>query len=519
MSTPPSTSTHVKSAGGKIASSSRYCPQCGGKINATAKFCTHCSTQLTGPIGPKPAVTIKTGKLPPNTLLMNRYRIQKKLGSGGMGAVYLATDSHLSDRLVAVKEMSNSNLKTVTAKQEAVEAFSREAQLLSTLNHPNIPRVIDYFSERGKQFLVMDYVEGETLQDLLESQTNPFSERQVLDWAEQLCTVLTYLHSQKPPVIFRDLKPGNVMVSSDLKQIKLIDFGIVRFFKPAAQSDTAKLGTPGYAPPEQYGKGGQSDARSDIYALGAMLHFLLTLRDPGDEPFKFPSIRSLNNSVSAHVDSVIAKAVNIIPDSRWQSAEDFRKALTPPNALVVQQPVPQPLPIPVGKTVIGPTPLGLSPYQNPVYPIPVPAPHKNLAIYSPAPHGKRFSAMFLDSLSAGFHIFVLYLMFMSSSYDGEATALLIYLPIHFLYYAIGHAKNGQTLGKKATGLRVVRMNGEPIGFWRSLWRCIVFSSAPLLVSLLFAGIPVGLLFWLLPLLNDEHRGIHDFFADTKVIED
>jgi serine/threonine protein kinase len=319
-------------------------------------------------------------------------------------------------------------------------------------------------------------------------------------------------------VIFRDLKPGNVMVSPDLKQIKLIDFGIVRFFKPSAAVDTTKLGTPGYAPPEQYGKGGQSDARSDIYALGAMLHFLLTLRDPGDEPFKFPSVRSLAPTVSEHVDAAIAKSVNIIPGSRWQSAEEFRKAMLAPNAVVVQQPNLNPVSnSPPGKTVLAPQPVAISPFQNPVSSIQVPAPLKNLAIYSPAPHGKRFGAMFLDSLVLGFIFFILYLMFMSS-YDGQATALLIYLPIHFLYYAIGHAKNGQTPGKKATGLRVVRMNGSTIGFWRSLWRYIVFSSAPTLVSLLFARIPVGLLLWLLPLLNNEHRGFHDFIADTKVIE-
>jgi serine/threonine protein kinase, bacterial len=511
--------------GSQPASPSRFCPQCGKSLSLTAKFCTNCSTRLTGPMVPRAPATIRTGKLPPNTLLMNRYCIQRRLGSGGMGAVYLATDSHLNEKLVAVKEMSTSGLQNPIEKQEAVEAFSREAQLLSSLNHQNVPRVMDFFSVKGKQFLVMDYVEGQTLHELLEKRTTPFSEKEVMSWAEQLCNVLTYLHHQSPPVIFRDLKPGNVMVSPDLKHIKLIDFGIVRFFKPSATADTTKLGTPGYAPPEQYGKGGQSDARSDIYALGAMLHFLLTLRDPGDEPFKFPPVKSLTPTVSDHVDAAIAKAVHVNPGSRWQTAEEFRKALLEPTAVVVQQPVPQPVQnLPPAKTVLTPQPAGLSPLQNkaPVpVPVPVPAPgfRSIPAIYSPAPHGKRFGAMFLDSLVLGFIFFVLFLLFTSSDpYDGGAIALLIYIPIHFLYYAIGHAKNGQTFGKKVTGLRVVRMNGTAIGFWRSLWRYIVFSSAPALVSLLFAGFPVGLLLWLIPLLNDEHRGVHDFFSDTKVIE-
>jgi serine/threonine protein kinase len=315
-----------------------FCIQCGKPIKVTAHFCDFCGAKLNKAMNDdrltqnsedtKGEVTrIRTGKLPPQTLIMNRYRIQKRVGSGGMGAVYLATDTHLNDRLVALKEISTSYLKSEEEKKEAIDAFKREAHLLSSLNHPNIPRVTDYFSESGKQFLVMDYVEGKTLEELLEYRTNPFSENQVLYWADQLCNVLTYLHNQNPPVIFRDLKPGNVIVSPDLKQIKLIDFGIVRFFKPAAAKDTTKLGTPGYAAPEQYGKGGQSDARTDIYALGAMLHFLLTLRDPSSEPFKFPSVRSLNSNVSEDVDIAIAKATNIEPNSRWQNVKQFYMGL------------------------------------------------------------------------------------------------------------------------------------------------------------------------------------------------
>jgi len=286
----------------------RVCPSCGASLSTTARFCRTCGAAVppsTSLGGSQPGSGM-TGQLPTNTLLGGRYLILHKLGQGGMGAVYQAADNHLSDKLVALKEMSDAALVDPVEKQQALDAFRQEARLLSALAHPNLPRVTDFFSQGNKQYLAMDFVEGHTLGDLLAGRSTPFPEPQVLQWADQMCDVLSYLHSRTPPIVFRDLKPANIMVAPDQKNIKLIDFGIARLFKTGARKDTITLGTPGYAPPEQYGKS-QSDARSDIYALGATLHHLLSLRDPGDQPFKFPPLRSLNPAVSSQVEAAIMR--------------------------------------------------------------------------------------------------------------------------------------------------------------------------------------------------------------------
>ena len=342
------------SAVSQPAQSKRFCTACGKEISRQAKFCPHCRAQLASnslvqppavnaaapalaqalPVSPAMAqlaspppgpAAPSTGKIPTGTLVMGRYAIQAVLGIGGMGAVYLALDNHLNTP-VALKEMSDLHLRDPLERQKAVDAFRNEATLLSTLCHPNLPRVMDFFSEGGNQFLVMDYVPGQTLAQMLENRSQPFDEAQVLAWAGQLCDVLHYLHTRQPPVIFRDLKPGNVMISPDGRTAKLIDFGIVRLFRPGASKDTMTLGTPGYAPPEQYGKA-QTDARSDVFALGALLHHLLTLRDPATEMFKFPPVRSLNASVSPPVETAIHKAVRVQADARWASADEFKTAL------------------------------------------------------------------------------------------------------------------------------------------------------------------------------------------------
>jgi serine/threonine protein kinase len=301
------------------------CSAC-GTINApTAKFCSNCAAPLRGitpPLG-------LTGLLSPNTTLANRYQVQKKLGRGGMGAVYLVTDLRLAHKPWAVKEMSDAALTDPQEKALAIEAFQREAALLAALNHPNLARVVDYFEDHGKHYLVMDFIEGNTLSDLLDGRREPFPTDQVLTWAEQLCDVLGYLHTHTPPIIFRDLKPGNIMLDQH-DHIHLIDFGVARLFKPGASRDTVSLGTPGYAPPEQYGRG-QSDPRSDVYALGATLHQLLTLRDPGDEPFRFPPASSLNPSLPSHITTAIQKALSQDREARWSSMAAFNKALFTPD--------------------------------------------------------------------------------------------------------------------------------------------------------------------------------------------
>jgi serine/threonine-protein kinase len=224
-----------------------------------------------------------------------------------------------------MKEMSDTAIANPIDRQQAISAFRREAQLLAAQDHSNLPSVADFFSEGGCHYLVMDFVEGETLESVLSRQATPFSEAEVLDWASQLCDVLCYLHAQRPPVIFRDLKPGNIMLARD-GRLKLIDFGIARFFKPGQPGDTVCFGTPGYSPPEQYGRG-QTDHRSDIYALGVTLHQLLTNHDPGATPFALPKVRQLNPSISPGTEAAINRATQLNPTRRFQSITEMKQAL------------------------------------------------------------------------------------------------------------------------------------------------------------------------------------------------
>lgn len=303
--------------------SERRCPNCGRANPPDAQFCNQCSYSFAGKSVPTPG---QTGLLAPQSLLDGRYRILRRVGAGGMGAVYEAEDLRLTGKRWAIKEMSDAAITDPKERAEVLEAFHREARFLSMLDHPNLPKVIDTFETDGKQYLVMEFVDGPTLESLVVEADRPLDP----DWALRLgidvCSVLDYLHRQTPSIIFRDLKPGNIMIDSD-HTVKLIDFGIARLFTPGKSRDTTNLGTKGYAAPEQYGKG-QTDARSDIYSLGATLHFLLTGRDPADEPLKFPPVRTLNAAASPALEGVIARAVALAPDERWQTAREMRQALS-----------------------------------------------------------------------------------------------------------------------------------------------------------------------------------------------
>jgi len=223
-------------------------------------------------------------------MLKQRYRIISQIGKGGFGAVYKALDTQFGNRLVAIKEMSQSGLSPQELI-EATDAFKREALLLAGLTHPNLPRIYDQFLDTGRWYLVMDFIEGQTLEARLNKLNTSTAQPQGLplqntvDIGIQLCTVLDYLHTRQPPIIFRDLKPANVMLTSD-EHVYLIDFGIARHFKPGQAKDTIAFGSPGYAAPEQYGRV-QTTPRSDIYSLGATLHHMLTGQDPSQTPFQF----------------------------------------------------------------------------------------------------------------------------------------------------------------------------------------------------------------------------------------
>lgn len=222
---------------------------------------------------------------PQGVLLQNRYRVISQVGTGGFGVVYKAVDTQHTDRLVAIKAINLSGLRP-QAVIEATDAFKREVQLLSHLSHSNLPCIYDHHTTPENCYLVMEFIKGETIEQCMSKAPEgrlPLSE--VLDIGIQLCTVLDYLHSQLPPVIFRDLKPSNIM-RTPRGHIHLIDFGIARHFKPGQAKDTAALGSPGYAAPEQYGRA-QTTPLSDIYSLGALLHHLLTTNDPTETPFHF----------------------------------------------------------------------------------------------------------------------------------------------------------------------------------------------------------------------------------------
>ncbi len=244
-----------------------------------------------------------------NHLLKERYRILEPVGKGGFGAVYKAADTLFAYRPVAVKEMGQSHLSP-QEMVEAIEAFKREAHLLAGLQHPNIPAIHDYFGEAGRWYLVMDFIEGETLEEHLNKSRGKYLPvEEVLKIGIQLCTVLGYLHTRQPPIIFRDLKPANILLTPS-GQIYLIDFGIARHFKPGQSKDTVAFGSPGYASPEQYGKT-QTTPRADIYALGATLHQLLTGDDPTQTPFRFAPLQLRSQTTPVGLDTMIASMLEI----------------------------------------------------------------------------------------------------------------------------------------------------------------------------------------------------------------
>jgi tRNA A-37 threonylcarbamoyl transferase component Bud32 len=321
----------------------RACPSCGTANSSQARFCKGCGQPLLVSAPPPPGAAA-TGMLPANSMLAGRYLILQRVGQGGMGAVYKAVDTRLHQRLCAVKEMSSAGLSNVE-RQLARANFEREAKMLASLNHPNLPRVTDYFSESGRHYMVMEFIEGYPLHEHISQTGQAMSEAEVRSVAGQLCDVLHYLHSQQPPVIFRDMKPGNVMLQP-YGRVKLIDFGIVRFFKYGKAHDTQFLGTPGFAAPEAYGHT-QTDARSDIYSLGMTLYCLLTAKDPPQHLSGFDLCAELAGYASPELCQAILKALELRPENRWQTTTEMRQAMGGAGA-VPRPPGPTPMPAPGG---------------------------------------------------------------------------------------------------------------------------------------------------------------------------
>ncbi|MGC9469470.1 MAG: PQQ-binding-like beta-propeller repeat protein [Anaerolineae bacterium] len=275
----------------------------------------------------KAKAKIGEGLLPEGTQLQGRYKILGVIGVGGMGAVYKAQDLRFPGvmRLCAVKEMINTATDP-QVREMIVRNFEREASILATLSHPAIPQVYDYFTEGSRSYLVIEFIHGEDLEARVSQIEGFFPEAHVVDWAVQLCEVLSYLHNHKPrPIIFRDLKPSNIMLDNH-GRIRLIDFGIAKLFQSGEKG--TMIGTEGYSPPEQYR--GVAEPRGDIYALGATMHHLLSKQDPRLEPpfsFQERPIHLSNPTVSKELLLIIDKALEYDLNQRWGSPEELRRAL------------------------------------------------------------------------------------------------------------------------------------------------------------------------------------------------
>jgi WD40 repeat protein/tRNA A-37 threonylcarbamoyl transferase component Bud32 len=339
-----------------MAASSSYCARCGALNSPEAASCFACGLALAEPASTS-AVALAAGHL-----LKDRYRLVRQVGKGGFGAVYEAQDTELGNRRVAIKEMSQRGL-TPEEVQGALEAFRQEALLLAQLVHPNLPRIYEQFHEGGQWYLVLDFIEGETLEARLSAAPGgrlPLDE--VLRLAQQLCEVLAYLHSQQPPIIFRDLKPSNVMLTP-AGHVYLIDFGIARHFKPGQAKDTVAFGSAGYAAPEQYGKA-QTTPQADIYSLGATLHQMLSGTDPSEAPFVFAP---LNLTTLPGLESLIFEMVQSDRKKRPASMSSIKEQLEQLMDGLANGKTSQP---------IQPQPARLSPpAQGKNQPAPPPAPH------------------------------------------------------------------------------------------------------------------------------------------------
>jgi serine/threonine-protein kinase len=271
-------------------------------------------------------------QLEAGTVLYSRYEIVRRIGGGGMGAVYNAKDRNLGDAPRAVKEMVQSNIDE-SQHQKAINDFKRESMLLASLEHPSIPTIYDYFFDEGASrfYLVMKYISGgDFLARLRNAPGGRIDELTVTDWGMQVADVLDYLHNRRPPIIYRDLKPANLMIDGNSGRVMLIDFGIARWVAPQEKGVTA-VGTMGYAPPELFS--GKVEPRSDVYSLGATMFHLLTGSDPQDNPLlifdfnKFPRPRQINPGLSNEIERILMRAVEYTPETRFRSAAELRDTL------------------------------------------------------------------------------------------------------------------------------------------------------------------------------------------------
>jgi eukaryotic-like serine/threonine-protein kinase len=278
-------------------------------------------------------IPLKSGEV-----LRGRYKIRRIIGQGGMGSIYLADDLRLEGRLCALKEVEHDRSLPVELMREAREQFLREATVLARLDHPNLPKVSDFFSVGSRDYLIMDYVPGKDLRALMLEAKHAgtfLDEQDVLNWSSQLADALSYLHSQDPPILHRDIKPSNLKLTPS-GLVKLVDFGLVKLLAPGEVTITVLQGqgTALYTPLEQYGgDSGHTDSRSDVYAFGSTLYHLLTNQPPADardrflNPEHLIAPRQVNPGISARTERAILWAMSLHPDDRPQTVDMFRESL------------------------------------------------------------------------------------------------------------------------------------------------------------------------------------------------
>lgn len=278
----------------------------------------------------------RSAKLKPlseGTVLNGRYEVVRKIGGGGMGAVYLASDNNLGGVLRAVKEMVQSHIED-EQQEKAISDFKRESMILSTLDHPSIPTIFDYFYDENESrfYLVMKYISGGDLASRLRAAPEGrLDEKTVTEWAIQIADVLDYLHNQPSPIVYRDLKPSNIMVDGNSSRIMLIDFGIARSISQREEKGVTAVGTMGYAPPELFS--GNVEPRSDIYSLGSTMFHLLTGADPQSNPLlifdfqKNPRPRQINSQLSDQIERILMRCVEYTAQARFESAAELKSVL------------------------------------------------------------------------------------------------------------------------------------------------------------------------------------------------
>jgi eukaryotic-like serine/threonine-protein kinase len=322
--------------------STRFCPVCGAANNETQTHCFACGQLL-----PADAQDEDSSQ---GTLLHGRYRLGTTIGSGGYSAVYRGWDTQAGGRSVAVKQITLHGMGTEETI-EATNTYNREVEALSELSHPQVPRLYDHFSDPNHWYLVLEYIEGQTLEryiEVREAQSKAFQLEEILRIGLQLCVVLNYLHNRHPPVIFRDLKPDNIMRTPSGK-LYLIDFGIARRYTPGQSRDTQSLGSPGYAAPEQYGRA-QTDARTDLYGLGALLHQLLSGKGPSETPRSLSPLHLNGQPGYTELEQLLNRLLASDPQDRPTSAHDVvrelelirqRRASALDSKRIWQPPVPQ----------------------------------------------------------------------------------------------------------------------------------------------------------------------------------